>query len=157
MVTSELNYGLDNGILARFYFLIFIIVLGLYERMSLPLGNAHLNTSELQKKNLKCVNGSQAYEGINLNAHTCTHMIHTGCKSGVGERVRNHTNYKANWAKEKLLVKLCERIYGVLCATPRNSLSLKLYQYKKKEEVYIHFYKVVCESVFRITGNPLSI
>lgn len=77
---------------------------------------------------------------------------------GVGERVRNHTKYKANRAKEKLYVNLCKRIYGVLWATSKNSISLKLLNIKKKktQEVYIKFHKAVCENGLRATGRLLS-
>ena len=49
--------------------------------------------------NLNCAND------VSGNKSECTHVHvqHTlSAKLGVGERVRNHTKYKANWAKEKL-------------------------------------------------------
>lgn len=49
--------------------------------------------------NLNCAND------VSGNKSECTHVHaqHTlSAKLGVGERVRNHMEYKANWAKEKL-------------------------------------------------------
>lgn len=63
-------------------------------------------------------------QGINFNACTNTHMTHTG-----GEKVKNHKNYKANQAKEKLLVNLCKRIYGTI---PK-----KFYQYENKHGILV--------------------
>lgn len=51
-------------------------------------------------------------------------MTHTG-----GEKVKNHKNYKANQAKEKLLVNLCKRIYGTI---PK-----KFYQYENKHGILV--------------------
>lgn len=41
LITPELNYRLGNSNLSMLNFLTFIIVVCLYERISLPLGNIH--------------------------------------------------------------------------------------------------------------------
>lgn len=58
--------------------------------------------------------------------HAHTHDTSWGGEGRMGERVRNYTNYKANWTKEKLLVNLCKGIYRVLCASPENSLKFEI-------------------------------